>query len=77
MKKTDIKNMETISYYSGFGGIEIKHIEFDINVFVYYVAGAWRGRPTYHKAYIYCGNRGLYFKFKGIRIYFEDCIRCN
>lgn len=32
MKKASIMNMKSIAYYSGFSGLEIKHIEHGINI---------------------------------------------
>ena len=55
-KKEICQNNATIAYYSGFGGLEEKHIEYGIDDYLYIVAGAWNGSRTYHKLKIYMGN---------------------
>ena len=42
MKKSKIVNMETIAYYSGFSGLEVKYIEYGIDDYLYCVSGAAR-----------------------------------
>lgn len=59
MTKKDILKMETIAYYSGFNGLEIKGIEYGIDDHVLCVSGAWNGKPKPH---------GLKYK-RGIVIY--------
>lgn len=44
MTKKDILKMETIAYYSGFNGLEIKDIEYGIDDHVLCVSGAWYGK---------------------------------
>lgn len=41
MTKKDILKTETIAYYSGFNGLEIKGIEHGIDDYVLCVSGAW------------------------------------
>ncbi len=41
MRKKDIINMESIAYYSGFSGLEIKHIKYGIDDYIYCVSGGW------------------------------------
>lgn len=40
-KRTYCESRESIAYYSGLNGLEIKGIEYGINDFVYCVSGAW------------------------------------
>ena len=75
-KKEICENNKTFGYYSGFGGIELKDFEYSINDSVYFVANAWNGKKSYHKARIYIGAKdSAYFIFKGIRISLDECIR--
>lgn len=74
-KKEICINNKSVAYYSGFFGLEIKHIEYGIDDYIYYVIGAWNGKPTYHKSKIYYTEKGGYFKCKGIRVPLNDCIR--
>ena len=73
-KKEICINNNSIAYWSGANGLEIKHIEYGIDNYVYFVAGAWNGKPTYHKAKIYGGEKA-YFKYHGYTVYLSDCIR--
>ncbi len=43
MKKADILSMESIAYYSGFNGLEIKKIEYGITDYLLCVSGCWYG----------------------------------
>ena len=48
-KKEICNNNESFAYYSGFGGLELKHIEYGINDYIYCVSGAWCSNKSYHK----------------------------
>ncbi len=72
--KTEWLKHNTIGYYSGFGGIEIKYI-FSSDIVVY-VAGVWCSKKSVHRVKIYYTISGEpYFKHRGIRIHFNECIR--
>lgn len=71
-EKNEIINAETIAYYSGFGGVEIKAIDGD---FVEFVSGAWCGKKSVHRVKIYYSTSGIYFLYNGIRIKFSECLR--
>ena len=77
MTKREIcENNKSFGYYSGFGGIELKDFEYTVNDSIYFTANSWYGKTTYHKARVYIGAKdSAYFKFKGVRIYLDDCIR--
>lgn len=76
MKRTEIINAHTIAYYSGFGGIEIKSIEYGIDDYIIYVAGAWCSAKSVHKCKVYYTMNGnAYFKYNGVRIPLNECIR--
>ena len=76
MTKKDIcQNNASFAYYSGWGGVELKHIEYGINDYVYCVAGAWYGKKSYHKLRIYHVFTDSYFKLNGYKIWLGDCIR--
>jgi len=74
MRKSEYKDNKSVAYYSGFAGIEIKGIEYGIEDYVIFVAGAWNGNSSVHRSKIYYGNRD-YFKYRGVRIHFDECIR--
>lgn len=42
-KREYCESRESIAYYSGLNGLEIKGIEYGINDFVYWVSGCWYG----------------------------------
>lgn len=68
-------NKEYEGYYSGYGGIEIKEIQYGIEDYVVFVANAWYGKKSVHKAKIYYNSDSTYFKFAGHRIKFSECLR--
>lgn len=74
MGKREYIDKPSIAYYSGFAGIEIKGIEYGINDYIIFTAGAWTGKPSMHKSKIYSAKRD-YFKYRGVRIHLDDCIR--
>ena len=64
-EKITILEKPSFAYYSGFGGIEIKDIEYSIDDHIIFVANAWYGVKTVHKAKIYYSNTDNdYFRFK-------------
>lgn len=80
MKKADIINMETIAYYSGLNGIEIKYIEYGFNDYIYCVSGAWgeKANQKPHKLKVYYNNDNYcYIKLYGYRIPLNECLRAN
>lgn len=89
--KQEWLNCQTIAYYSGFAGIEIKSINGWESIeirdlyynsvpdlmddYVIFVAGAWCSNKTVHRSRIYYTQSGAYFKYNGIRIPLDECIR--
>lgn len=63
----------SIAYYSGFGGFEIKKIEYGIDDYLYAVSGAWCSKKSYHKLKIYDD----YVKLHGHKIPLDECICMN
>lgn len=75
-EKIEVLAQPSIAYYSGFGGTELKSIEYGINDAVVYVVGAWCSKPEVHKSRIYYKPNGdAFFTYKGSRISLSDCIR--
>ena len=78
MTRKEILNADTVAYFSGCGGIEIKSIEYGINDRVLFVAGAWTGNKTAHRARIYSDkNSELFFRYHNYKIPFSECLRAN
>ena len=75
MTKKDILKKETIAYYSGFNGLEIKGIEYGIDDHVLCVSGAWYGKPKPHRLKIYYTSENAYIKLNGDKIRLDECIR--
>ena len=78
MRKTSIMDMKSIAYYSGFSGLEIKHIEYGINDYLYCVSGAWgaRSKQKPHKLKIYYDNNGgAFVRLHGYKVPLNECIR--
>lgn len=74
-KREHCKN-KPIAYFSGFGGLEIHEVCNAIDSCVYFTVNAWGGNKTYHESKIrYTVNGRPYFKFSGVRIYLDECIK--
>ena len=75
-KKEICISNKSFAYYSGFGGLELKHIEYGIDDYIYCVSGSWTGKPVYHKLKIhYSANENHYIMLHGYRIRLDECIR--
>lgn len=74
MKTNEALKMESIAYFSGFNGLEIKNIEYGSIDYAIYVTGVWNGKPKSHRSKIYYADRP-YFVCSGTRIHFDECIR--
>lgn len=75
-KKQICESNESFAYYSGFGGLELKHIEYGIDDYIFCVSGAWTSKKSYHKLKVYTDNNGeSYMKLHGYKIPLSDCIR--
>lgn len=75
-KKEYCTTHESVAYYSGLNGLEIKGIEYGINDYIYSVSGSWYGKPEYHKSKIMYSAKGdPYFRIHGYRIPLDECIR--
>ena len=78
MKKSDIMTMKSIAYYSGFSGLEIKHIEHGINDYIYCVSGCWgaKSQQKPHKLKINYDRHGNAFvRLHGYKVPLNECIR--
>ena len=66
-----------IAYYSGFGGIELKGVESGCDDYIIFVANAWHGQKSAHRAKVRSGLRddSVYFMFGGTRIPLSECLR--
>ena len=51
-EKKAIIEKSALAYYSGFSGLEIKDIEYGIDDHIVFVAGAWYGKKSVHRAKI-------------------------
>lgn len=74
-KKEICLSNESFGYYSGFGGVEFRKIEYGINDYIYCVSGAWTKDKSYHKCKVYYGNNDTYIKLHGYKISFNEVIR--
>ena len=72
----EIITAETIGYFSGFGGLEIKAIEYGVSDVVKFVVGAWTGDKKACSAVVWYDDDGAYFTYRRNKIYFSDCVRC-
>lgn len=82
MKKREYcESRESIAYYSGLNGLEIKGFEYGANDFIYCVSGCWYGGKAAQKYYccrIYYpvnGKDSAFFRVNGYKIPLDECIR--
>ena len=75
-EKKAIIEKEYFAYYSGFGGVELKDIEWGIEDYITFVVGAWCSKPEAHRSKVYYSPNGRdYIRYNGIRIYLDECLR--
>mgnify|MGYP006873265434 FL=1 len=75
-KKEYCTNHESIAYYSGLNGLEIKGVECGIADYIYCVSGAWGGGKAFHRCKIqYPRNGAAFFRVHGYRVPLNECIR--
>lgn len=74
-KKEICLNNKSFAYYSGFGGLEFKHVEHGIEDYTYCVSGVWTNEKSYHKLKIHYGINGDYVMFHGYKVPLNECIR--
>lgn len=78
-KREYCESRESIAYYSGLNGLEIKGIEYGVNDFVYCVSGCWYGGKAarrFHRCKIYYPiTASAFFRVDGYKIPFDECIR--
>lgn len=65
----------TIAYWSAFGGVEIKGIEYGIEDYVLCISGAWCSQPSAHKLKIQVYNDRQFVMLNGNRLYLDEAIR--
>lgn len=65
----------TIAYYSGFGGVEIKSIEYGINDYAVVVSNAFVGKKKVHRVLIRYNKNGGSFKVNDMTIPMDACLR--
>lgn len=65
----------TVAYYNRLGGLEVRHISYGINDFIYLIAGAWSNKKSYHKLKIHYGHKYAYIKLHGYRCRLSDFIK--
>ena len=78
-KRQYCESRESIAYYSGLNGLEIKGIEYGIDDYIYCVSGAWYGGKAarrFHRCKVQYTRKGAAFiRVHGYRIPLNECIR--
>lgn len=78
-KKEYCMSHDSVAYYSGLDGLEIKGIEYGVNDFVYCVSGCWYGGKAarrFHRCKIYYPiTESAFFRVHGYKIPLDECIR--
>ena len=76
MTKREIcESHEPIAYYSGLGGLEVRHIGCGINDYLYLIAGTWNDKKSYHKCKVHYGGNSNYIMLHGCRCKLSDFMR--
>lgn len=60
-KRQYCESRESIAYYSGLNGLEIKGIEHGIEDYIYCVSGAWGGGKAFHRVKVQYNRKGAAF----------------
>ena len=68
--------MPSKGYVSAFNGLEVKDFEYGVTDYVIFIADAWRGKPTVHRARVYYTSERPFFTFEAMRVYLDEVIRC-
>lgn len=80
-KREYCESRESVAYYSGLKGLEIKGFEYGIDDFVYCVSNCWHGGKAaqrFHRCKIYYPSNGkdsAFFMVRGHKIPLDECIR--
>lgn len=70
------KEMRTVGYWSAWGGVELKEIQYGIEDYAIVVANSFLGGSVSkaHRVRIHYEDRS-YIKLEGHTYYFDECIR--
>lgn len=74
-KKEICTQNPAFAYYSGFGGLELHHIEYGIDNYIYCVSGAWTSKKSFHRLKVHYGRNGDFIKLHGVKVPLDECIR--
>lgn len=77
-KREYCETHESIAYYSGFNGLEIKGVEYGTEDYVYCISGAWSGKKAYHRCKVYYSaseNVSPFIKLHGYVVPLHECVR--
>ena len=80
-KREYCESRESIAYYSGLNGLEIKGAEWeDGEIYMYCVSGAWGGGKAFHRCRVYYpsdypNEKSAFFRVHGHKIPLDECIR--
>lgn len=72
-EKQNYLNKDTIGYWSDWGGVEVKGIEYGINDYVIIYI---RLKRSVHRVKVYYGIRE-HIRIRGRRLYFDECLRVD
>lgn len=87
-KREYCESRESVAYYSGLGGLEIKGAEWeDGEIYIYCVSGCWGGSwcngkntKRFHRCRVYYpsdypNEKSNFFRVHGYKIPLDECIR--
>lgn len=78
-KKEICETNKTIGYWSCFGGVEVKEIEYDLEDKIVCVSGAWNGKKSFHRLKVYATKKEGrdYINLFGTRLFLDECLRVS
>ena len=79
-RKQIMDKLLTIADWSDLGGVEVKHIEFGPDDYIWCISGAWTGKVSCHRAKIYYPSTTLkeprpYIRIGSTKLYIDQFIR--
>lgn len=73
-EKQNYLNKNTLGYWSDWGGVELKGIEYGINDYVIIYI---RLKRSVHRVKINYAIKRDYIRIRGRRLYFDECFRVD
>jgi hypothetical protein len=74
-EKNEVLSMDSVAYYSGLNGLEVKRIDYGINDYIVCVSGAWNGKYKVHRVKINYNSNNPTIKLYGYTIPLNEMLK--